>query len=77
MQSLNKIVHLLFLIAIGGGVGYYALSERPADKTPKRTGRTYAQQAEADMQVRLDDLRRQQEAALNRSIEIGRRATGR
>jgi hypothetical protein len=77
MQTLNKAVHALFLIAVVGGVAFYALSARPANKNSKGTGRTYAQQAEADLQRQLNGLQQQQADALKRSIQVGRQATGR
>lgn len=77
MKSLNNVVHVLFLMAAIGGVAFYLLSERPADKQSKGTERTYAQQAEADLRRRLDDIQQDQAAALQRSIEIGQHATRR
>ena len=77
MQSVNKVVHALFLIAAAGGMAFYAMSERPAGKESKGKGRTYSQQAEADTRRRLDEIQQQIDDSIQRNIEIGRRATGR
>lgn len=77
MKTLNNVVHVLLLMAATGGVAFYLLSAPPASKQSKGTERTYAQQAEADLQRRLDDLQQAQAAALQRSIEIGQQATRR
>jgi hypothetical protein len=78
--ELNKIVGVLLLIAIVGGAAGYALTRPPLlrQRSDDVAGseNQYQRQARKNLQRRMSKLQDQHSEAMQKAIDVGRRATG-